>query len=141
MRSSFLFAAIAVAHLGAGTAYARDQAPGEGVLCSEAMISVMAEVGNRCFPGQDAAAQAALRHYQEQLDQFILKDPDWSKAKLAAFKRQQAGVGAKAEAKQFCSGDATRMYQSFVHADQQEFRVSMDTLVARPGKPTWGDCL
>ncbi|MBI1251792.1 MAG: hypothetical protein GC189_10000 [Alphaproteobacteria bacterium] len=119
----------------------RTPEPGEGVICAWALYSVAAEVGRRCFPGQNVEVNEELVRSVARIDAFVIAntDPQTTKQQIDEFKRQQGGVGADQES--LCRGDAVQIYRSLAAQGALEIRRSIDTLVSRPGSPTWGTCL
>ena len=55
---------------GAPTA-AREPPPGEGLVCVWALVVSAAEVGRRCFPGENPEFQAELERSEAKLDAFV----------------------------------------------------------------------
>jgi hypothetical protein len=119
----------------------RTPEPGEGVICAWALYSVATEVAGRCYPGQNVEVQQELVRSVARIDAFVIAnaDPQVTEQQVEEFKRQQGGVGADEEL--LCHGDAEQLYQSLAAQGASEIRQSIDTLVSRPGPPTWGTCL
>jgi hypothetical protein len=116
--------------------------PGEGVLCSWALVTLTAEVGRMCHAGESPEVQAELDAAVARFDAFVLANstPSATPESVAEFKRVQGKTGASAE--MLCaSSDAERMYQTIVSQDLVRLRESVDQLLARPGPPSWGTCL
>mgnify|MGYP001577641169 CR=1 FL=1 len=113
--------------------------PGEGVFCAAAILALAAEVGARCFPGQDSGLQAELRQSVARIDAFILQNSSTTPAELETFKKEQAHVGAPAAV--LCQGDASDLYLGLRKGGPNPIRENTDLLVSRPGPPTWGTCL
>jgi len=40
-----------------------------------------------------------------------------------------------------CTEEMTRMYEAALGTGTEKLRAHVDSIVARRGKPTWGDCL
>lgn len=120
-------------------AEAEERPAGEGVLCAAALYSVADEVGRRCFPGKDAAFQAELARSLAATDDYILRDPAWTKDGLDRFRNEQGGAGASNES--LCRGDTVMIYKALAAAGPNALRSSTNKLISRPGKPAWGDCL
>lgn len=117
----------------------REPPAGEGVICSWAIVTVLAEVGDVCFPGQNPALQAELRRSVARIDQYVLRNSKtMTSARMAEFKRQQGHVGAPAS--QVCIADAIQLYRSVEKAGAAKLLSGIDTLLARDGEPTWGTC-
>lgn len=119
----------------------RTPEPGEGVICAWALYSVAAEVGGRCYPDQNVEVNEELVRSVARIDAFVIAntDPQVTDQQVDEFKRLQGGVGAAEEF--LCHGDAVQIYQSLAAQGASEIRQSIDTLVSRPGPPTWGTCL
>jgi hypothetical protein len=112
--------------------------PGQGVMCAVAIYGLADQVGRRCFPGQDAAMQAEIGRTVAKLDGYVLTN-GWTAEDLAHFKREQAWVDEPRD--KLCKGDPVGLYRGMAATNPAELRASVDALVSRPGKPTWGDCL
>jgi hypothetical protein len=120
-------------------AVGRDSPPGEGVICAAGLYAAAAEVGRRCLAHPDPAVQAELDAAVARFDAYMLADPDWNRAALDRFKREQALVGSPAA--ELCASDAVMIYRGLAEAGAESLRISSQQLVSRPGRPTWGDCL
>ncbi len=118
---------------------AKVAAPGEGLICSAMLMVAAAEVGRRCAAGRDSEVQQELGRSIGRIDAFILRHSDITAADLSTFKRRQGGAALSNG--EICSGDRLDLYQQFVKVGPATIRAETDRLVARPGKPTWGDCL
>lgn len=125
--------------LAARPAPARERPAGEGVICALGIFSAMKEVGGRCFPGQDSDFQAELGRAVARLDEYVLTNSEWTAADLETFKKDQSEVGAPVS--QLCREDLTVMYRHMAEGGPAPLKSGTDELVARPGKPSWGDCL
>jgi hypothetical protein len=99
----------------------------------------MAEVGKRCFPGQDPAFQSDLARSVERLEEYVLRNSERTAEDLAAFKKEQAHVGAPEAA--VCHEEAMDMYRHLAARGPEPVKSMTDELVVRPGTPKWGDCL
>lgn len=113
--------------------------PGVGVLRMMAFVDVTAEAGRRCFPDQNPAFQARIERAEAQFDAYFLKNTPATPEQLAKFKREQASVGdptfdCRAD------GDSVPIYKHLQTVDQQQLTSGIDELLARPGKPSFGDC-
>jgi hypothetical protein len=116
----------------------RQEAPGEGVLCGLAIAEMVAETGRRCFPGQDAAVQAELARSEARIEDYVLRNSRIDRAALDRFRRHQLrSVGRPS----FCRGDVAGIYRSAVGEGVARLRAGTDILLARPGPPSWGDCI
>jgi hypothetical protein len=116
----------------------RESAPGEGVICALAITIAVAEIGRRCFPGQDAAVQAELARTEARIEDYVLRNAPANRAALDRFRRDQLGSGVGTP---FCEGDAAGMYRAIAGEGVARIRAGADRLLARQGRPTWGDCL
>jgi hypothetical protein len=112
---------------------------GEGVVCAWGVYTLAATVGEKCFPGQNPALQADLKAAVSALDAYVARnDPKMTPAAVAQFKREQAHVDAPPDL--LCRGDALQMYRAVEKVDRAKWKGDLDRLLARDGKPTWGDC-
>jgi len=116
-----------------------EQPPGEGVLCAMVFVDVVAETGRRCFPGQNEAFQARVEGAETKFDAYFLKNTPATPRQLAEFKKDQAGVGAPAFSCK-ADGDSVSIYKHFLAGDPKWLTTEVDKFLARPGKPTLGDC-
>jgi hypothetical protein len=117
-----------------------EQPPGEGVLCAMVFVDVAAEVGRRCFPGQNPVFQARVESAEAKFDAYVLKNGPATPELLAKFKREQAGIGAATfDCKD--DGDLVQTYRHYLAADSGLLTTQVEKLLARPGKPTFGDCV
>jgi len=117
---------------------AQDSPPGEGIGCALAVFSATAEVGKRCFSGQDQEFQASLAYSVSQLERFSIKNSHTTMADLETFEREQGHVGAPAAL--LCHGDGPSLYEHFRTLGAIRLRSMIDKMVSRPGKPTFGSC-
>ena len=148
MTARTLLCALIAAGVGASAAHAwsvqapREPLPGQGVICSMAILNAMAEVGRRCFPGQNPEFQAELARATALIDDYVLRNSDWTPADLERFKREQAHVGDTEAFPSLCHDrDVVGMYRQMAASDLAQTRADTDRMLARPGRPTWGDCL
>ena len=116
-----------------------EPAPGEGVICHMGIYNMLAEYGRRCSPPPKPEFQAELERSIVRIDEYVLANSKISRDQIAAFKLKQSRVGAPDAS--ICRADFGEMYQSASKASATELRDSVDKLLARPGEPTWGDCL
>ena len=114
-------------------------APGEGLICSAMFLVVAAEVGRRCFPGENIAVHDELGRSIARIDNFVLSNSATTPAQLAEFKRRQGGAALANNA--LCGGDRLALYRSIVTRGPAAIRADTARLVSQPGKPTWGNCL
>ncbi|WP_166038070.1 hypothetical protein [Sphingosinicella sp. YJ22] len=112
---------------------------GTGVICIMAIFNAVAEVGRRCFPGQDPEFQAELGRAVDQIDQYVLRNSAATPADLERFKQEQANVGEPSAA--VCRSEVIGMYRNLARRGTASLRSETEALVARPGPPEWGDCL
>ena len=115
----------------------REPPPGEGVLCAWVFVNAAAEVGRHCRPGQNPALQAELDREVARFDAYALRNgltPD----QVAGFKREQ-GLSGTSET-ELCSSDGLGLYDHFVAQGPAVLRAGVDRLLARDGRPSWGDC-
>lgn len=137
----FGIAGLVMVALATGPAVAQpsSEKPGEGVICAWAIMTTMAEVGDRCFPGEDPDYQRELHSAVSRLDAYVAKNSKRTPAEIQAFKRQQAHVGAPVEA--ICHGDVVEMYRALHKRGAPSVRAIVDQVAAHDGEPTWGTCL
>jgi len=109
------------------------------MICALGIYNAVAEVGKRCFPAQDADFKAKLTQSLAKLDTYVLQNSQFTAADLPRFKQEQSGVGRAKDL--VCTDDMMGMYRAAVSAGAEKLTKHVDALVARPGKPTWGDCL
>ena len=115
-------------------------APGEGVLCAMMMYNALHEVGRRCFPGEHPRFQAELQRRVEALDDYTLKNSKvMTSADLLRFKERHALVSRPTA--ELCKGEVPRLYKSAAAKDRKGYSEEFDSLVARPGEPSFGHCL
>ncbi len=114
--------------------------PGEGVLCQWALLLVVAEVAARCEIGQDASTTAALESALARVEQYVVDNsqPPMTASDIQTFKRLQGSVGAPRD--HVCRPDALQLHQAFVSLGPTVLGQHVDSLLARPGPPTWGVC-
>jgi hypothetical protein len=112
---------------------------GEGVICGLAIYHTMAEVGRQCMVGKYPEFQGELLRATAQFDAFVLQNSAISVADLDKFKRDQARVGSPRAA--VCQEDLMGIYETMAKRGAEALRVETSTALARPGTPTWGDCL
>ena len=117
----------------------RERPAGEGVICALGILSAMKEVGNRCFAAQDSEFQSELARSVMRLDEYVLSNSEQTAADLEAFKKDQSEVGAPLA--ELCRDDLTGMYKDMAARGPEPIKSGTNELVARPGQPTWGDCL
>jgi hypothetical protein len=116
-----------------------EPAPGEGVICAMGIYNALAEYGRRCSPPPNPEFQAELERSTIRIDQFVLANSKISLDEIAKFKLKQSRVGAPDAS--ICRMDIGNMYQIASKVGAKDLRDGMDKLLARPGEPTWGDCL
>ena len=112
--------------------------PGEGVLCAMVFVDLAAEAGRRCHAGENAAFQARVEAAEAKFDAYFLKNSPATVEQLAAFKRDQAGVGNPL----FDCKERTTVwnYEHFLAAAPERLTTDIDKFLSRPGRPTFGDC-
>jgi hypothetical protein len=121
-----------------GQAMSASDAPGEGVLCYWAIAAAAQQVGSRC-PGQaELPLQSALDESVAALEAYVAAN-GMSPAEIVAFKHGQ-GMDGRLNA-ELCSGDTLQLYSEMSKGGPEAVRKATRDLTARPGKPSWGDCL
>ncbi len=114
-------------------------APGDGLFCSAMFLMVAAEVGRRCFPEKNAVVHAELERSIALINAYVLRNSSATKGQLAEFRSRQGGMRESNE--QLCQGERLMLYNKIVNVGADTLRTQTATLIARPGKPTWGHCL
>lgn len=128
-----------VSLVGAAPPPAKDPRAGEGVLCMMVFVDAAAEVGRVCHAGENPVFQAELDGAVGRFDTYVLKNSAITPEQLTQFKREQAHIGAPKEV--LCKGDMASIYSTFLSQGVEKLHSGIDQLLARPGKPTWGDCV
>jgi len=140
--AALLLAAIASASAGTtgqGDIARSEPAPGEGVLCLWALTSVAAEVGRQCRPGANPSVQSELEDAVRRFETYVRRNSDTTDEEIAEFGRRQ-GLSGAGDAR-LCQGDPLRAYEDIAAAGDERLRREVDRMLARPGRPAWGDCL
>lgn len=117
----------------------REPPPGEGIFCALAIYSYVDQVAAACRPTEAPELRAALRESVARLKTYVLANGGGTEAEVEQFLRDQGGVGAAKE--RLCTGDPLMMYEAIKRSGPAQLRSGIGTMVARPGKPTWGTCL
>lgn len=120
-------------------AAAWESKPGEGVLCLWGIATAAAEVGKRCPVTVDPAYQAALEENVAAMDRYVAVNGGWDDAQIAAFKRNNARVGA--DPAFLCTPKMVGLWDKFRTRGAELLREEVGKLLERPGNPTFGDCL
>lgn len=117
-----------------------DKDPAVGTVCLWAIYNVIDQVGKRCHKGEDAALQAFVAQGAARLDQVLRDKGGMTEEQLARFKREQTGTDVPDA--EFCKPNgADGFYKPAREQKLEAMRRDLDKVLARPGKPTWGDCL
>ena len=121
---------------------ARKPPPGEGVLCSWAILAAVAEIGRKCHGGENPELQSELEGAIARIDAYVLanSDPAMTPAAVEEFKRFQGHKDVPA-ATMCVPGDGEVMYQRLAQVGPDVIRTATDEILERPGNPAWGDCL
>lgn len=140
----FVSAACAVLALAAFSGAARGDGPpqrpaGEGVLCVWGFVAVATEVADRCFAGQDPALQAALHQARDRMDAYVMANEPSTAADIANFHKVQGMGGSSTD--QLCHGDPVTLYQGLKGEGPDKIHALVESLLAKPGKPSWGACV
>ncbi len=115
-------------------------APGQGMLCMWALISGAAEAGDRCFTGKDQAFQAQLHDLVAKMDAYAAKNGPATPDQIAGFHQDQGLRGTPTTA--LCQGEAPKFYTHLRDAiGPVKVRTMVESMIARPGKPTWDTCV
>jgi hypothetical protein len=107
-------------------------------MCALGIYSFLEQLGARCVADPDPAVQAGLHAAVADLERFVLAN-GWTPADLARFKDEQVRIGHPKD--EVCLAEWLPAYQKLRSADVEKMRSTAQALVARPGKPSWGDCL
>lgn len=114
--------------------------PGVGTVCLWAMYNVIDQVGKRCHPGEEAVFQTFIADGAKRLDRVMIEKGGMSEADLGAFKRQQTGTDMPD--REFCKPDGPAGFYKAVRGKElDDMRRDLETVLARRGKPGWGDCV
>ena len=113
--------------------------PGEGVLCLWTYTVASAEIGRRCRSGRNPELQAELERAVERFDAYVLRNaPEATPEMVERFKREQGLSGASTAV--ICESEITGLYDRIEGLGIAHLRSQVDEMLARPGRPTWGDC-
>lgn len=74
-----------------------------------------------------------------KLEAYVAASGHMTADEIAKFEADQGGVGAP-EA-ELCHGELRQSFDEGMPLDPTAWRDTVDKAVARPGIPTWGDCL
>lgn len=114
--------------------------PTVGTVCLWAIYNTLDQVGKRCHPGEDAALQAFVAEGAGRLDRVLIARGGMTQAQLDKFRRQQ--TGADLPDAEFCKAEGPGgFYGPARSQDLDGMRRDLEKVLARPGKPVWGDCL
>ncbi len=135
MRARLPLLAVTVLTIGAAPALPDDKLTvGSG--CFYDIVLAADQTGRICHTSEDAEFRAAVADSLARLDQaFVAKGIP--AADLARIKAQGTSMAAAAPS---CNGDADKLYQMMRTAGAAKLRADTDQIIARPGKPTYGDC-
>jgi hypothetical protein len=114
------------------------KAPGAGLLCAWAMLSVVSEVGDQCFAGQDRDFQSQVRIMVAQMDAYVAANQPATPEMIASFHKDQGLRGAPAST--LCQGDLPELYKHVRDQGVGKLHAVFDEMISRPGKPTWDTC-
>jgi hypothetical protein len=130
--------------------------PHGAVLCAWQIYLVAAEVGEMCFPGEDAPLKEVLRESIDEMDAFIIANGPATADQIAEAKRrvhEMTGLSqliARAREREpgtpICRSEAFRDVVDFVYErmrkqDTQTLRSEIAQLLAVPRKPVLSPCL
>jgi hypothetical protein len=113
--------------------------PGEGVLCLLGLASIASEIGRRCPGKNDPAFQAAVDQSVAMLDRYVATNGHFTSAEIAKFKKEQARAGGPLA--EVCEREAFSIYDGLHKLGPAAILEDARETVARPGVPTWDDCL
>ena len=113
--------------------------PGQGVLCLATFVYFVEKNGKQCRSGKDAEFQARIAGYARRFDEYIIRNSGGDAAGLARFKDGQ-GLNSS-DRNYICAGDVAESYDRFKAEKPQELDKAVDKLLARDGRPSFGDCV
>ncbi|UIP05668.1 hypothetical protein LY632_08065 [Erythrobacter sp. SDW2] len=97
------------------------------------------EQGRLCHAGLDPDYQLRLKGYVERIDAYIIRNTDGTGDWLTAFKDDENIQKGRPD---LCdAGDDYDFYGAFREVEPAELDNDMDEMLARDGKPTFGDCV
>lgn len=108
-------------------------------MCIWGITAAIVEVGKYCPVSADPAFQAALVESVAVMDRYVAVNGGLDEAGITAFKRHHAGMGA--DPAFLCTPDMMRMWEDSRARGAAALHKEVAKAVARPGKPTFGDCL
>lgn len=113
--------------------------PGQGVLCLGTFIYFVENSGTQCRAGEDAEFQARIAKHARRFDDYITRNSGGDAGVLKRFKDGQ-GLNGR-DRKYVCDGDVAEIYDNFKDQKPQELDKAVDELLARDGRPSFGDCV
>jgi hypothetical protein len=121
------------------SAAAPPEAPGTGVLCLGTFIYFAEKTGAQCRAGEDPEFQARIEGYVLRFDGYIIRNTGGDSAILTKFKENQH-VTSK-DRGYICDGGVAQSYDQLKVMSADKLDAAVDTLLARDGPPSFGDCV
>ncbi len=69
----------------------------------------------------------------------MIKNQPATAEEIANFHREQGMGGSRTDA--LCPGDPVTLYKGLKDQGADKVRTLVDSLISRPGKPSWGGCV
>ena len=110
------------------------------VVCAWRIYVGAQQVGEKCFPGKDAAFKSELTQSIGRIETFIIENNSTpvTQAQLEANKQGQRRSNERFD---ICSGDGSAMYQMMRDGGPAALRTSVDELLSIPREPVADPCL
>ena len=116
-----------------------EESPERGVLCLGTFIYFAEKNGKICRAGQDNEFQERLARLSSKFDAYIIRNTDGNPDTLSKFKASQ---NLDSEDRSYiCEGDVAKSYENFKAIPAADLDESVDKLLARDGRPSFGDCV
>lgn len=115
---------------------------GVGVLCMGTFVYIADLQGKACYPGQDSEYQTWLDSNAQKFDAYLIRNFPDGETTLNKFKESQGAFSA--DNKRLCDLEDAPDSDIYMHIrdlDHDEIGNTIDAMLAKDGKPTWGDCV
>lgn len=118
--------------------------PPVSITCMAVLVGVSVEVGRLCLPNYNPEGQGRLQTNLKKIESRLVSSSGWDEERVDQLLKEE---GARSlNNAQICAGlkeddDTLRMIKGFIDAEPVKFDREIDTLVARLGDPTKGDCI